>query len=108
MGEYAKCLPSSIHCDDEPHHDAFFVKARLEEVDYNIEMVEKLFFFTRKEEPPKANRDSRARHIEYLDSKTSVVAERLKYATPSRSSWRLKQRAMGDLPQLKEDRSGER
>ena len=38
-----------------------------------------------------------------MDSKSKLVAKKLCYAKPSRSSWPLKQARMGDLSQLKED-----
>ena len=96
-------LPSSIHSDDESHHDAFFVQTCLE-VDYsdrNAETSEKPLFSMRKEDSSEVNLDPRAKQKEYLNSKRRVVAERLSYARPTRSSWPLKQGAMGDLPQLK-------
>ena len=66
----------------------------LEEVDYsdrNAETSEKPLFSMREEETPEVNPDPRARQKEYLDSKRRVVAERLCYARPTRSSWPLKQ-----------------
>ena len=42
-----------------------------------------------------------------MDSKGRLVARRLCYAKPTRSSWPLKQGRMGDLSQLKEDLSEE-
>ena len=38
-----------------------------------------------------------------MDSKRRLVAKKLCYAKPTRSSWPLKQRRMGDLSQLKQD-----
>ena len=38
-----------------------------------------------------------------MDSKTRALAKRLCYAKPTLSSWPLKQRSLGDVPQLKED-----
>ena len=49
------------------------------------------------------NPHPQARQNEYFDSKKRVVAVRLCYTRPTRSSWPLKQRAMGDILQLKED-----
>ena len=40
---------------------------------------------------------------EYLYCKRRIVAERLCYAGRTCRSWPLRQGAMGDLPQLKED-----
>ena len=45
----------------------------------------------------------RSRLREYVDSKRRLVAKRLCYAKPTRSSWPLKQGRKGDLSQLKED-----
>ena len=75
----------------------------MEEVDYTAGTSEKPQFSMRKEETPKASHDPWAKQKEYLDSKRRVVAERLNYVTPTRSSWPLKQGAMGDQPQLKID-----
>ena len=47
--------------------------------------------------------DRRSRLREYVDSKRKLVAKKLCYAKPTRSSWPLKQGRMGDLSQLKED-----
>ena len=47
--------------------------------------------------------DPRSRLREYVDSKRKLVAKKLCYAKPTRSSWPLKQGRMGDLSQLKED-----
>ena len=38
-----------------------------------------------------------------MDSKKRLVAKKLCYAKPTRSSWPLKQGCKGDLSQLKED-----
>ena len=47
--------------------------------------------------------DPRCRLREYVDSKRKVVANKLCYAKPTRSSWPLRQARMGDLSQLNED-----
>ena len=47
--------------------------------------------------------DPRSRVREYVGSKRGLVAKKLCYAKPTRSSWPLKQGRMGDLYQLKED-----
>ena len=57
----------------------------------------------RGEEPLDEELDPRSRLREYVDSKRRVVAKRLCYARPTRSSWPLKQGSMGDISQLKED-----
>ena len=46
---------------------------------------------------------SRSRLREYVDSKRKLVAKKLCYAKPTRSSWPLKQGRMGYLSRLKED-----
>ena len=99
-------LPSSIHSDDESHHDAFFMQTCLQQVDYsdrNAETSEKPLFSMRHEGTPDVNVHPRTRKTGYLDSKRRVVAGRLCYARPTCRCWLLKQGAMGDLPQLKED-----
>ena len=45
----------------------------------------------------------RSRLREYVDSKRPALAKRLSYARPTCSSWKLQQRSMGDISQLKED-----
>ena len=57
----------------------------------------------RVEDPVDEGLDSRSRLREYVDSKRKLVAKKLCYAKPTRSSWPLKQGRMGDLSQLKED-----
>ena len=55
------------------------------------------------EDPVDEELDPRSRLREYVDSKRKLVAKKLCYAKPTRSSWPLKQGRMGDLSQLKED-----
>ena len=57
----------------------------------------------RVEDPVDEELDPRSRLREYVDSKRKLVAKRLCYAKPTRSSWPLKQGCMGDLSQLKKD-----
>ena len=97
-------LPSSIHSDDETEHDAFFVQTCVEEVE-NAEYVAPLrpLLSLRVEEPVDEELDPRSRLREYVDSKRKLVAKKLCYAKPTRSSWPLKQGRMGYLSQLKED-----
>ena len=47
--------------------------------------------------------DAPSRLREYVDSKRRLVAKKLCYPRPTRRSWPLKQRSMGDISQLKED-----
>ena len=98
-------LHSSIHSDDEPEHDAFFVQTAVEEVE-NAEYVAplKCLLSMRVEDPVDEELDPRSRPREYVDSKRKLVAKTRCYAKPTRSSWPLKQGGMGDLSQLKEDR----
>ena len=97
-------LPSSIHSDDKTEHDAFFVQICVEEVE-NAEYVAPLKppLSMRVEDPVDEELDPRSRLREYVDSKKKLVAKKLCYAKPTRSSWPLKQGRMGDLSQLKED-----
>ena len=97
-------LPSSIHSDDETEHDAFFVQTCVEEVE-NAEYVAPLkpLLSMRVEDPVEEELDPRSRLREYVDSKRQLVAKKLCYAKPTRSSRPLKQGRMGDLSQLKED-----
>ena len=97
-------LPSSIHSDDETEHDAFFVQTCVEEVE-NAEYVAPLkpLLSMRAEDPVDEELDPRSRLREYVDSKKKLVAKKLCYAKPTRSSWPLKQGRKGDLSQLKED-----
>ena len=97
-------LPSSIHSDDETEHDAFFVQTCMEQVE-NAEYVAPLkpLLSMRVEDPVDQEVDPRSRLREYLDCKRRLVAKKLCYAKPTRSSWPLKQGRMGDLSQLKED-----
>ena len=46
---------------------------------------------------------TRSRLRDYVDSKRRLVAKKLCYAKPTRSSWPLKQGRMGGVSQLKED-----
>ena len=57
----------------------------------------------RVEDPVDGELDPGSRLREYLDSKRKLVAKKLCYAKPTRSSWPLKQGRMGDQSQLKED-----
>ena len=97
-------LPSSIHSDDKTEHDAFFVQTCVEEVE-NAEYIAPLqpLLSMRVEDPVDEELDPRSRLREYVDSKRKLVAKKLCYAKPTRSSWPLKQGRMGDLSQLKED-----
>ena len=97
-------LPSSIHSDDETEHNAFFVQTCVEEVE-NAEYVAPLkpLLSMRVKDPVDEELDPRSRLRGYVDSKRKLVAKKLCYAKPTRSSWPLKQRRMGDLSQLKED-----
>ena len=80
-------LPSSIHSDDETEHDAFFVQTCVEEME-NAEYVAPLkpLLSMRLEDPVDEELDPRSRLREYVDSKRRVVAKRLCYAKPTRSS----------------------
>ena len=97
-------LPSSMHSDEKTEHDAFFVQTCVEEVE-NAEYVAPLkpLLSMRVEDPVDEELDPRSRLREYVDSKRKLVAKKLCYAKPTRSSWPLKQGRMGDLSQLKED-----
>ena len=83
-------LPSSIHSDDETEHDAFFVQTCVEEVE-NAEYVAPLkpLLSMRVEDPVDEELDPRSRLREYVDSKRKLVAKKLCYAKPTRSSWPL-------------------
>ena len=76
----------------------------LEEVE-NAEYVAplKALLSMRVEDPVDEELDPCSRLREYVDSKRRLVAKKLCYAKPTRSSWPLKQGRMGDLSQLKED-----
>ena len=97
-------LPSSIQSDDETEHDAFFVQTCVEEVE-NAAYVAPLrpLLSKRVEDPVDKELDPRSRLREYVDSKRRLVAKKLWYAEPTRSSWPLKQGRMGDLSQLEEE-----
>ena len=97
-------LPSSIHSDDETEQEAFFVQTCVEEME-NAEYVAPLepLLSMRVEDPLDEELDPRSRLREYVDSKRRLVAKKLCYAKPTRSSWPLKKRGMGDLSQLKQD-----
>ena len=56
----------------------------------------------RVEDPLDEELDPRSRLGEYVDSKMRLVAKKLCYAKPTRSSWPLKRGRMGDLSKLKE------
>ena len=97
-------LPSTIHSDDEIDHDAFFVRncvAEAENADYVAPL--KPLLSMRVEDSVDEELDPRSRPREYVDSKTKLVATKLCYAKPTRSSWPLKHGLRGDLSQLKED-----
>ena len=83
-------LPSSIHWDDETEEDAFFVQTCVEEVE-NAEYVAppKPLLSMRVEDPVDEELDARSRLREYVDSKRRLVAKKLCYAKPTRSSWPL-------------------
>ena len=53
----------------------------------------------RVDDPLDEELDPRSRLREYVDSKRRLVAKKLCYAKPTRSSWPLKQGCMGDLSQ---------
>ena len=97
-------LPSSIHSDDETEHDALFSQTCVEEV-ANTKYIAPLnpLLSMRAEELLDEELDPRSRLREYMDSKRRLVAKKLCYAKPTRSSWPLKQGCKGDLSQLKED-----
>ena len=57
----------------------------------------------RVEDPVDEELHPRSRLREYVDSKRKLLAKKLCYAKPTRSSWPLKQGRRGDLSQLKED-----
>ena len=63
----------------------------------------KLLLSMRGEEPLDKELDPRSRLREYVNCKRRLVAKKLCYARPTRSSWPLKQGSMGDICQLKED-----
>ena len=96
-------LPSSIHSDDEPQHDAFFVKTCVKELE-NAKYAAPLkpLLSMRGEEPLDEELDPRSRMRDYVDSKRRLVAKRLCYARPTCSSWLLKPEPMGDNFELKE------
>ena len=97
-------LPSFIHSDDETEHDTFFVQTCVEEVENSkyVALLKPLLSM-RVEDPLDKELDPRSRLREYVDSKRRLVAKKLCYAKPTRSSWPLKQGRMGDLSQLKKD-----
>ena len=97
-------LPSSIHSDDETHHDTFFVQTCVEEAG-NAEYAtpQKPLLCMREEEPLNDGLDPRSRLREYLDSKRRLVAKELCYAKPTRRSWLLRQESMEDISQPKAD-----
>ena len=97
-------LPSLIHSDDETKHDAFFVQTCVEEEE-NAEYTapQKPLLSMGGDEPLNEELDPGSRLREYQESKRRLVANKLCYARPTRRSWPLKQRSMGDISQLKED-----
>ena len=80
------------------------MQTAVEEVE-NAEYVAPLkpLLSMRVEDPVDEELDPGSRLREYVDSKRKLVAKKLCYAKPTRSSWPLKQGRMGDLSQLKED-----
>ena len=84
-------LPRSIHSDDETEHDAKYFAPL------------KPLLSMRVEDPVDEELDPRSRLRQYVDSKRRLVAKKLYYAKPTRSSWPLKQGRMGDLSQLKQE-----
>ena len=94
-------LPSSIQSDGETEHDAFFVQTCVEEVE-TTEYVAPLkpLLSMRVEDPVDEELDPQSRLREYVHSKRRLVAKRLCYAKPTRSSWPLKQGRMGDVSQV--------
>ena len=97
-------LPGSIHSDDETEDDAFFVQTCLEEVEnaeYSAPLKHPLS--NRGEEPLDEQLHPRSRLREYVHSKRRYVKNKLCYARPTRRSWLLKKRSMGDISQLRED-----
>ena len=76
----------------------------LEEVE-NAEYVAPLnpLLSMRVEDPVDEELDPQSRLTEYVESKRRLVAKKLCYAKPTRSSWPLRQGRMGDLSHLKED-----
>ena len=85
-------LPSSIHSDDETEHDAFFVQTCVVEVE-NAEYIapQKPLLSMRVEDRLDEELDPRSRLREYVDSKRKLVAKKLCYAKPTRSSWPMKE-----------------
>ena len=97
-------LPRSIHSDDEPDHDGFFVQTCVEGVENAVYATpQKPLFSMRREEPLDVGFGPGSRLREYMCSKRRAVVKRLCYATPTPSSGPLKQGSMGDVSQLKED-----
>ena len=106
--EFSECgpseLPSSIRSDDETEHDAFFVQTCVEKVENAEDLTSvKPLLSMRVDDPLDEELDPRSRLREYVDSKRRLVAKKLCYAKPTRSSWPVKQGCMGGLSQLKED-----
>ena len=97
-------LPSSIHSDEDTEHDAFFPQTCVEEVE-NAEYVAPMepLLSMRVEDPVDQKLDPGSGLMEYVDSKRRLVAKKLCYAKPTRSSWPLKQGHMGDRPQFNDD-----
>ena len=97
-------LPSSIRCDDETKHDAFFMQTCVDEVENaRYAARQKPLLSTRGEEPLEKKLDPRSRLREYMDSKRRLVAKKLCYTKPTCCSWPLKRGSMGKIFQLKED-----
>ena len=97
-------LPSSIPCDDETQHDAFFVQTCVEEVE-NAEYAtpQKCLLSMRGEEHLDEGFNPQSRLREYVDSKRRLAAKKLCYAKPTHRSWPLKQASIRHVSQLKED-----
>ena len=96
-------LASSIHSDDVANHDAFFVQICVEEVqNAQFATPQKPLFSMRGEGPLDEGLGPGSELRQYVDAKRRAVAKRLSDATPTRSSWPLRQGSMGDISQLKE------
>ena len=92
-------LPSSIHSDDKTEHDAFFVPTCVEELE-NAEYVAplKALLSMTLEDPVDEQLHTCSRPREYVDSKRKLVAKKLCYARPTRSSWPVKQGRIDAFP----------
>ena len=97
-------LPSCFHSDDETERDAFFLQTCVEEVE-NAEYAASLkpLLSMRVENLVDEELDPRSRLREYVESERRLVAKKLCYSKPTRSSWPLKQGRTGEFSELKED-----